>query len=294
MNLNIKLKKGIQFLSIVLVAALVSCQPEELGEGNGLTTADLDASFTIAQVVDANNTYLLTANTSYISSSWDLDIGAGFSMGAKTKEVFYPDAGSYAIQHKVTGVGGALETVTQTLDVVTSDPVAGNIVKGGKFEDAGDHTEWTVLNISASGANLTFNDGSATIYSTEEWAQVGLFQAIEVVKDKEYAIDMIVSAEGGFTNTWFEVFAGTTPPVQGQEYSENKIMGLSTWDGCATAAFSGWLSEVGCVKNSNTDTIDNTVTFSESGTIYLVVRSGGQEYDASGISITNVEMRGSN
>lgn len=293
MKLDIKIK-GIKFCLIAVVALVFSCQPDVLGNGNGITASSMDAGFTITKVANANNTYLLTANASYITSSWDVGVGAGFSAGGATKEVFFPDAGTYNVTHKVTGIGGISETFMQSVNVETSDPVAGNLVKGGKFQDASDHAAWTVLRISASGANLTFNTGSATIFSTQEWSQVGLFQAIEVVKDKPYTIDMLVSAVGGFSDTWFEVFAGKTPPVQGQEYTDNKIMGLSTWDGCATAAFSGLLSDVGCVKNSNTNSIVNTVTFAESGTIYLVVRSGGRVYNSGGITIRNVEFRGSN
>ncbi|NJB82194.1 hypothetical protein [Wenyingzhuangia aestuarii] len=293
MNLHIKLKNVAKFFFLATITStIISCQSDDIGEGNGLTTTDLDAEFTITEVSDATNTYLLTANHSYISSNWDIDNGAGFTAGGVTKEVFFPDASTYTIQHKVFGIGGASAITSQTINIGTSDPLVGNIVKGGKLKDTNDHNEWTILNISDNGAQWIFNQGSATILSTQEWAQQGLFQAIEVVKDRKYSIDMLVAAEGSFTNTWFEVYAGTTPPVQGQEYSDNRIMGLSTWDGCATSAFSGWLSEVGCVKNANTDTIDNTVTFSESGTIYLVIRSGGQDFNAAGITIKNIEMRG--
>ncbi|MDO6737159.1 hypothetical protein [Wenyingzhuangia sp. 2_MG-2023] len=293
MNLHIKFKNVANlFFLATITTTISSCQSDDIGEGNGLTTASLDAGFTITEVSDATNTYLLTANHSYISSNWDIDNGEGFTTGGNTKEIFFPDADTYTVQHKVSGIGGESALVSQTIDVETSDPLVGNIVKGGKLKDTNDHNEWTILNISDNGAQWIFNQGSATILSTQEWAQQGIYQAIEVVKDQKYSVDMLVSAEGSFTNTWFEVYAGTTPPVQGQEYSDNRIMGLSTWDGCATSAFSGWLSEAGCVKNSNTDTIDNTVTFSESGTIYLVIRSGGQDFNAAGITIKNIEIRG--
>ena len=78
MKLNIKLNKGFQYMAIALAAFIVACQPEELGNGNGLTATNLDAGFTVAEVAGANNTYSLTANGSYITSSWDLDNGAGF------------------------------------------------------------------------------------------------------------------------------------------------------------------------------------------------------------------------
>lgn len=291
MNLHIKLKNIARFFTLGLATVvLFSCQPEEWGDGNGLYDTDLDASFTITPVSDSNNTYLLSANGSYISSSWDLGTGAGFYSGGGTEEIFLPDAGTYSISHKVVGKGGVSETTSQELEVEVSDPVAGNIVKGGLFEDADDHAEWTVLNISDSGAYWTFNEGSATIVASG-WNQQAIYQAIDVVADKEYKIDMVVSGEGN-DETWFEVMASTVEPIQGQDYANDVVMGLNTWGGCGTGTISGLLSSVGCVGNSYSDSISNSVTFDTSGTIYLVIKCGGNQ--TPGISISRVEMRGSN
>tara|TARA_R110002049_G_scaffold231291_1_gene403639 strand:- start:2124 stop:2993 length:870 start_codon:yes stop_codon:yes gene_type:complete len=289
MDLNIKLKKVAKLLSVALIAIVVaSCQPDTLGEGNGLSESNLDASFNITPIADANNTYLLTASNSYISSNWD--VGNGFYFGGNTEEIFLPDAGIYTIKHKVIGKGGSSEIVLQNIDVEESDPIAGNIVKGGKFADTADHAEWTVLNISASGASWTFNTGSATI-TASGYNQQGIYQAIDVIAGKEYAIDMLVSGESN-DETWFEVFASTVVPIQGQDYTNNKVMGLNTWDGCGTGSFSGLLSSVGCVNNTYTDSKSNKVTFETSGTIYLVIKCGGNS--TTGITIKNVEMRGVN
>lgn len=291
MNLKIKLKFVASFLTLGLASIILfSCQPDELGEGNGLYDSDLDASFTISEVSDANNTYLLTANNSYISTNWNLGTGAGFYSGGTEEEIFLPDAGTYTISHKVIGKGGLSETISQDLEVAESDPVAGNIVKGGKFADASDHAEWTVLSISSSGASWIFNEGSATIVASG-WSQQAIYQAIDVVENKEYTIDMIVSGESN-EDTWFEVMASTVAPTQGQDYANNVVMGLNTWNGCGTGTFSGLLSSVGCVSNSATSTISNTVSFDATGTIYLVIKCGGNT--TPGITITNVEMRGSN
>lgn len=291
MNLKINYNKY-SYLLIIIISTLMGCQPDDFNNGNGLSDQNIDASFTITPVEGAINRYILKAQTTnVIASKWD--VGDGPYMGKMTEEIFFPDAGNYTITHTAIGKGGLTAATSQELIVEQSDPVAGNLVQGGKFADANDHEKWTILPISASGATWIFNQGSATIKTTEQWAQQGIYQAIDVVKDKEYSIDMLVSG-GSFTDTWFEVYAGTTPPVEGQDYSDNKVMGLSTWDGCATSPFSGRLSIVGCVKNSQTNTISNKVTFDTTGTIYLVIRSGGGGFDPDGITITNVEMRGSN
>lgn len=291
MNFYIKLKNAARFSTMGLATVvLFSCQPEESGDGNGLYDTDLDAGFTITEAADANNTYLLSANSSYISSNWDLGTGAGFYTGGQTEEIFLPDAGTYSITHKVVGKGVISETTSQELEVEVSDPVAGNIVRGGSFANADDHAEWTLLNISGGDANWIFNEGSATIVASG-WNQQAIYQAIEVVADKEYTIDMIVSGEGN-DETWFEVMASTVEPTQWQDYANDVVMGLSTWGGCGTGSFSGLLSSVGCVSNSYSDSISNSVTFDTSGTIYLVIKCGGNT--TPGIIITNVEMRGSN
>lgn len=292
MNLNIKSKWVVNMLSIVLVTLTISCQPDELGSGNGLTATDMDAGFTITTVSDANNTYLLEANNSYITSSWDIGNGAGFYAGGNSEEVFYPDAGTYTIQHKVTGKGGASAIVSETLNVETSDPLFGNIVRGGKFDTSNDISEWTVLNISASGTEWTFADGKATVQGGG-WNQKGIYQAIEVVEGQTYQIDMLASSTSGIVNTWFEVFASPTPPVDGNDYSAGGVIAsINYWAGCGSTPFSGLLSEVGC---------GDTVYPGEPGkfiaeateTIYLVIKCGGENL-IDGISIDNVEMRASN
>lgn len=272
------------------LSAIISCQPNDFSEGNGLADANVGAAFTITPVDGVNNRYLLKSETTnVIASKWD--IGEGSYSGKMQEEIFLPDAGTYAITHIAIGRGGETNSSTMEIVVNTSDPAAGNLLEGGKFADATDYAKWTVLPISSSGAAWSFNNGSAIIHSDGGWAQQGIYQAVEVVKDKEYTIDMLVSGKT-FNETWFEVYAGTALPVSGQEYGDNKVMGLSTWDGCATAPFSGRLSVVGCVKNSKTDKVSNVVKFAASGTIYLVIRSGGNSFHPEGITVTNIEMRG--
>lgn len=282
--INIKYFYFIMVLGIA--GSITSCQPDEIGSGNGLADPEVDATFTVTPVEGQPNRFTLEAETiNVLSSMWNT--GDGFYTGNMTEELFLPDAGTYTVYHTAVGRGGATNTVSQDIVVEKSDPVAGNLVKGGKFQSDEDRDQWTVLNISDSGTIWTFNDGSATV-TGGGYNQQAIYQAIEVQANKEYTIDMKVWG-GGAVNTWFEVYASATPPVQNQDYSaEGRRMGLSTWDGCANGAFEGKLSVVGCVGSGN------KVTFDQSGTIYLLVKSGGESLGSTGISITNVEMRGSN
>lgn len=293
MNLNIIKKKGILVLfAMAAIVIFTGCQPDDSITNNGLTATDLDASFTVTPVEGKVNIYKLSAQTKgVLRSFWDT--GSGIYAGKMEEEISLPDAGTYTIIHTAIGSGGATATMNKEVIVAASDPLKGNLVLGGTFATAEDQAAWTSLNLSPSGAaKWTFSNNSATINSIGGWAQEGIYQAIDVVKDKEYTIDMLVSSLSGSNETWFEVYAGKTVPTSGVEYKDNKVMGLSTWDGCATGAFSGKLSVVGCVKNDATGTVTNVVKFTESGKVYLLIRCGGNTFTPDGIKVSKVELRG--
>ena len=270
---------------MIAVLGFTNCQPEEVAGGNGLSDPNVDASFTIEAVNDEPNRFVLEAsNDNVLKSLWNT--GDGFYKGAFTEEIFLPDAGTYTITHQAYGRGGVVNETSQEVNVATSDPVAGNLVKGGSFMTEADQNEWTILKISESGTYWTFNEGSANIVGGNN-NQQGLYQPIEIEANKEYTVDMKVFGSGA-TETWFEVYVSATPPVQNQDYTaEGRRIGLSTWDGCANGPFEGKLSKIGCVGSGN------VVSFDQSGTVYLVIKSGGENLGSTGISITNVEFRGS-
>lgn len=290
MKLNRTKNSAFEVLYVLLTALIViSCQPDEFQDGNGLSASEMDASFTITPVDGINNTYLFTANTTYLTSQWDVADNSGFNIGGTTKEVFFPDAGTYIIKHRVTGIGGASTIAEQEFVVETSDPLAGNIVRGGKFDTADDISEWTVLNISASGTEWTFADGKAKV-AGGGWNQKGIYQAVDVIEGVTYKVDMLVSSTTGVQNTWFEVFASSTTPVDGSDYSAGgAIAKFSTWGGCATEAFSGKLSVVGCDFSGE----QGVFVAQSTETIYLVIKCGGEDL-LDGVSVDNVEMRATN
>lgn len=274
---------------VLALGTLSSCE-DEIND-NGLTATNVDASFTITPVAGKVNTYALTAQPKgVIFSKWD--IGYGAYTGKMTEEIVLPDAGTYTITHTAIAAGGATAEVSQDIVVAQSDPNKPNLVKGGFFNDAADVAQWTSAKLSSTGAAFwSFNSGSATIHSPGGWAQEGIYQAIDVVKDKEYTIDMLVSCPSGSDESWLEVYAGKSVPQNGVEYKDNKVMGLSTWDGCAKSAFIGRLSNVGCIKNDATSSVSNVVKFDATGKIYLLIRSGGNNFTKDGITIGRIEMR---
>lgn len=272
--------------ALASAAILSSCQPDEFeGNGNGTTGNELDPAFTITQI-DANHYRFDATETGAISNRWSVgDVeGENYQTGKVYKEVFLPDAGTYMVSHMVTGIGGSMYTTSQPLTVTTPDLVAGNLILGGKLNTAEDIAKWTVLNISPSNAAVDFADGKVT-FTASGYAQKGIYQAVQVEAGKSYKIDLSV-ASNGVSNTWFEVYASPTAPVQGNDYSAGGMkLQISTWAGCGTSPFNGLLSVVGCGDFAH----NNVVTFPDSGTVYLVIKCGGGANP--GISADNIEMR---
>ncbi len=276
------------FLGILLSGILSSCQKDEAD--NGLKT-ELQASFTTEPVSGRTNTYLVTNHTNgAIATRWDFDKGTGFVMGKMVDTVFFPDAGVYTVRMQAMGKGGIFyDAPAQTIDIPTSDPVAGNLVQGGKF-DEGDESKWTIHPITP-GVTFEMKNG-AMLATGGSGGHAAFYQAIEVEADKKYRLDMVVSGSGA-TNTWFEVFLGKDAPVANSDYSSGgNRMALNTWAGCGNSPFNGNLATIAC-EGSLKDT-DGEVTFPESGTIYLFIKTGGDDLGTSGISVDNVELRGAN
>lgn len=285
MNLNINLKKGVFLMLALALGTLISCE-DEVGAGNGLAAASVDAAFTVTPVAGVVNTYVLTGGTAgVIASRWN--IGDGEFQGKNTQTIVLPDAGTYTVTHTAIGAGGTTGTATQTIVVATSDPVRGNLVKGGSFKTADDQANWKKV-VYGAGGNWAYSDKGATVSG----GHAGIYQAIDVIKDKEYTIDMVVTG-GASTDMWFEVYAGKADPaVTSGDYSDGgKVMGLNTWDGCGKTAVSGKLSAIGCTKNAKLDAISNVVKFDITGKIYLMIRCGGG-IAPGGLTIKSVELRG--
>jgi len=153
--------------------------------------------------------------------------------------------------------------------------------------EAGDEAAWTKLAIGGPSVEFNFVDGKL-VATGGNWGYSGVYQPIEVIAGKKYKLDLIVSGSGA-TDTWFEVYVGTQEPQQGVDYSSGGIrLGLNTWAGCGKTNFNGKLSAISCSGSGN------VVQFDQSGTVYLLIKSGGANLGDTGISIDNVEFRGTN
>ncbi|MBP1637325.1 MAG: hypothetical protein H6Q18_114 [Bacteroidetes bacterium] len=273
-------------VALALLALLGSCSADLIDNGITPKTA-LDADFTVT-TVSQNNFTLTSSNNNYIFSQWDLDDGLSYVQRNNNMSIFLPDAGTYIIKHRVVGAGGVLsDPATKTITVATSDPVAGNLILGGKFANATDISKWTVDNLT--GGIVTFADGWVKFTNNPgSWGQAAIQQPITVVAGKKYQIDMLFKTDG-LKNGWFKVYACTTKPTAGAEYKGDILVAeVAIWGdniGPKSGKFSDLLN-----PDSGTKT-KNIVTFSQSGTIYLSIQCGAENLK-DGVSISSVEFRG--
>lgn len=269
--------KHTSFCGLLVSLLMASCSPEDANIDNGLAK-EINPSFSIEPVTNKNNTYILRADpTDLVAVKWDKGDGVGSAFGKMLDTVFFPDAGTYTITLIGIGRGGVNASTAKDLVVDTSDPVSGNLI---------DPDNWTVLAITDGVEIEATRDGFSA--RGGNWGQQGIFQPIAVEANRKYKIDMIVSGNGG-TDMWFEVFAAAQAPVQHQDYSGGeKRLALNTWAGCGGSPFNGKLSALSC------DAGVGTITFDSSGTIYLVIKTGGAGLGTDGIHISKIEFRGIN
>jgi hypothetical protein len=281
------IKASALLLSVLAIGIYSGCKPEKIGEGNGLVAKN-NGSFSINPVAGKPNNFVLQADeTGVLGVKWDLGDGGGSNPGIAIDSIFVPDAGTYNITLTTVGVGGVSKTVSKMLTVATSDPKAGNKVLGGKM-GAGDDQYWTHF-IVGSGTNMVLDPSKGVMVANETGYQAGaIYQSFNLTAGQKYSVDMIVSGSGA-TNSWFEVWVDTLKPTNGNDYNTGqKPISLNTFAGCGIGPFNGKLSALSCSGSGDPFTVPTT------GTYYLVIKCGGQDTGLTGISFTNVTLRGVN
>lgn len=157
-----------------------------------------------------------------------------------------PNSGTYYLFIKVGSWDGSLGsglTVDNIKLVAGATLTEGdNIVQGSTMDDAG---AWTVSNVGLAPTDVNFVDGVLRFTNGTEPAQtnIGVWQAVTVQADIIYRFnaDIVNPAPGG---SWLEFYLGDAEPVEGNDYTEGRI-------------YPG-----------------DTVTFTEGGTKYLMIKVG--------------------
>lgn len=272
--------KNIKYPNLLFLLAslfvLVACKNNEPVPVPPPTSED--AAFTYSVDLENPNKLYFTAQTEVETwyTHWSFGDNTA-AEGMEAEKTFFLK-GEYDVRYKIFTEGGTAESV-QTV-VIESDFVGPNLIQNGEFD--GDDF-WTVLPISP-GMELAIENGTAS-WSGGGWGNVGIYQAITVEADQAYQINMDIVG-GGLSDCWFEVFAGTTEPTSGVDYSDGGIlMGINTWEGCGSDPFEGLFNAVSCAGG------DGTFEFPTAQTVYIVIKGGGADYGATGITIDNVSVR---
>jgi len=259
-----------------LMLMLVSCSESEELVIAPPTSDDLSFSY----IVDSENPNVLhfTGQTSVDTwyEHWNFDDGTG-GEGLEATKVFFK-AGEYAVRFKIFTDGGTA-FVTQTV-VIDQDFSGPDLIKNGGFDS---EEFWTVFEIGP-GAAAEISNGTAS-WQGGSWGNAGIFQEIDIEASKEYEISMNVSGSG-MSDSWFEVYVGKVRPEANVDYSDGGIlMALNTWDGCGNEEFSGQLSALICVGEGG------AFSWPEAGLGYFVIKCGGADLGATGVTIDDVAIR---
>ena len=279
-------------MALLIAAAITGCTPDEVKGGNPITQGDPDASFT-ASTTDGNHYGVAAIEDTDIQyhtwkvltpSTTDTETEA---KGPATMNLTFPTPGTYTVIHRAVGFIGGINSVSQQVFTITTSALGPNLIQSPNFENTSD---WTTINTSGTPTvTWTFNSGSATANGgvQDAWSGQVLYQAITLAAGT-YRVEMHVESPGASQNTWFHVFIKSNQPVNGSDYGtdDERILGLNTWGGCATAPFNGMISAVGCVGSGQ------DVTVTTAGTYYFAIKAGtGSTNGVNHISVSDISVR---
>lgn len=237
-----------------------------------------DAIFTFE--VDAENPNKIHFKGQPQKESWFTHWDFGDNSSAEGLEVtkVFLKKGDYDVRFKVFTEAGSAESIQTVL--INEDFQGPNILKNGDFKS---QESWSLLPIS-DGMDITFEDEAAH-WNGGSWGHAGIYQAVNVLGNNLYQISMDITG-GPLSDSWFEVYVGKEIPQPGSDYTDGGIrIGLNTWNGCGNEPFDGDFSEFSCAGEGP------TFKFSQTGTVYLVIRGGGADYGENGVTIDNVAIR---
>ncbi|MCB9351416.1 MAG: PKD domain-containing protein [Lewinellaceae bacterium] len=268
---------SIGFIMLVLIVTAAACSNGDEPAVVPAPTSE-DAAFTYSFDAENPNKVLFTAQPDVPTWYTHWDLGENSSAEGLEASKIYLQKGEYEVRFKIFTEGGTASSV-QTI-TIASDFQGPDILQNGSFDD---DQFWTVLPIS-NGVDVVFEDGKAT-WTGGGWGHVGIYQEVQVEANKLYQINMDIEGSG-MTDCWFEVYAGTAMPTPGVDYTDGGMrLALNTWEGCGGEAFEGQLTDLSCAGG------DGTFEFDAAGPVYIVIRGGGADYGATGVTIDNVSVR---
>lgn len=159
-----------------------------------------------------------------------------------------------------------------------------NLITNGTFDDA---SGWTIVNQYGTDSNngsVTITGGEVNIGKIDPadggWIHMGLYTSVNLTAGW-YQFDMDMSFDG-IDSIWGEVYIGTVQPVDNTEYNGDQqvIKAYNAWDCVQT--YTGSAVAAGCDTSS-----PGKFQITTDGTYYILFRTGGATFGASGITLDN-------
>tara|TARA_R110002049_G_scaffold235268_1_gene408529 strand:+ start:3249 stop:4550 length:1302 start_codon:yes stop_codon:yes gene_type:complete len=178
-------------------------------------------------------------------------------------------------------------TLQLLMVLATTFGFAQNLITNGTFDDA---TGWTVVNqygTDSTNGLVTFSSGTVNFGKIDPadggWIHMGIYTSVTLT-DGWYQFDMDMTFDG-INSIWGEAYIGSVEPVQNSEYSGDQqvIKAYNAWD-CAQT-YTGKAVAFGC-----DDTNPGKFEITTNGTYYLLFRTGGAEFGASGVTLDNFTL----
>lgn len=136
-----------------------------------------------------------------------------------------------------------------------------NILAGSDMEDP---SAWTVINVGLAPTGVDFADGVLRFSNGTDAVQtnIGVWQEVNIKADQIYRFSATVN-DPGSTGSWIEFYLDAAVPVDGVDYTTGAI------------------------------TPGSTVTFSEGGTMYMLIKVGSWDGNLGpdGVTVDDVTLR---
>ncbi len=269
-------------IGLFAAAFFSGCTPDK---GPGGLGAKPDAKFTVASLSGKINQYVVTASDAKAVFYWDKGDGSSRVLGSGTDTFYYKHAGNYRITMLMMNSGG-YDTATQVVQVTAEDPGV-NILQGSDMTDG---SYWTTLN--TGGPQTTFSlDGQGLNISNSANTNGAVYQAVKVNAGVPYTFSAMINGQGA-KDSWVEFYIGTTAPVQGSDYTDNKLWSINTWSSCGLSSFNGDVVKIGC--SGSGDALGDFVPAKDE-MVYIVIKAGsssgtGGTLGAGGVNVTSVTL----
>lgn len=218
----------------------------------------------------------------YHSSYWRFGDNSPYSTEDSPSHT-YEAGGTYEVTLMVQGDNSGGEIIK---DVQIIDPaLLGERITDGTFQD---ESAWTVqeagydiltdVEFTAEGLHFS-NEGGGVDTNVTVW------QEIQVEAGKEYVFTSHVSG-GGFDQAWLEIHLSNEQP-SGGDYGVNNMWSINFWANCGIEPFEGDLVDISCSGNGGNE---NTYTFEEGGTAYIVIKAGSWQGAIEGATVSEVSL----